>query len=451
MRSFYVGLIFVLINSSVIGQEQIETLVKQKKTIDPSKAFLMYDYRLPNWGYDNLYFDLSGNIQGSNESGKNSTHKSDYQNINFSPLYFHYFESEKKIFKLQSSVQSSFNNSKTESEGNNPYKMDQSKTNVYFQVNADWSSYLDGNCFLKVRTDNIYSYSDYDSRIVRMYQPSIRFGIGRGRVRNITPVVRALRVGESLKNLSLGSRISDEDLMALSAFFAQRNGYYKTYDRSNKYFYHDFPPGVLSKIKELSPWEVMYLHDTWSEEIGERYEGFEINSGISIRYDKKDYSVNTSRSRDIEAAQMGFYFEQIFSHNLSTIYQMGIASNGSLSKVIDTDSNYESIGSFSLEFLNLWNVIDRLLVNWDIGYKSKFSSGDNWERMDNFNTDLSFRYYIENNLSLNTQVLYNYFYNWPENMYINYDDYNNYIINYKKKNAWQIVFNLRYYLKRGLF
>ena len=464
MRAFILSLAVLMINTVAFGQAEIDGLINQKKEIDSSKVYLMHDYRLPDWGYDNLYLDISGNWEGSDRSGNNKTTQESYKSIQLSPAYRYFIESEDNQFDFESAFYSSLRNNTRETDLPSSYsKSDQTQGDVIFQTSGGWHRYLNNQWFLKLYTKDSFRYYEQQNEttntlretsesgyINREYQVSLRLGPGYGRVRKITPVIRALRFNERMKDLSLGSGISDEDLKELAAFFTKRESYLSSYDRSNKYLYHQFPQGVLSQLDNLSPWGVMYLHDTWSEVIGERLEGFEISGGMSINYEKKDHSGNAYSSSDMELMQLGLYFEQAYYHNPSYTYQFGITSRALLSKVMNDESAYESIGSLSLTYLNLWNVMDKLLMNWNLGYQTDFFSGDLWERVDCLKSNLSFQYFIENNLSFDTQLSYKYFYNWPEEVWINVKDYYH-VSDYQKEHEWRIVFNLRYYLKRGIF
>ncbi len=68
---------------------------------------------------------------------------------------------------------------------------------------------------------------------------AVRVGIGMGRVRIVTPVIRALRVRERLHAVPQ-TRLSDEQVQTAARQLARRPGYESVYDRPDKFFWRDF-------------------------------------------------------------------------------------------------------------------------------------------------------------------------------------------------------------------
>ncbi|KAA3611023.1 MAG: hypothetical protein D8M58_13665 [Calditrichaeota bacterium] len=461
MKTFQIFALIFLFYSFAASQDQIDSLVSLNKDIDSTKKHLLYDYRLPDWGYQRLYLDFYGSISGKETLKDKDLRDRTGLSINFRPSYFSYSESEEEIFSISSSLSSYYNYSKGEDDDfYSSRDYNSSVLNLNYNLNLDIRRYLKSNSFLKFSTQNYFRYyerenesnqinsgNQYKSKsldIIREYQPSIQFGTGYGRVRNITPVFRALRFNERLKNITHIDDLTSNDLAELAELFSKKSIYNRIYDRPEKYFYSQLPKSVLSKLSEMQPWEIMYLGEAFNEITGDRFEGFDVNGGLLINYEKRDYSNGV----DTELFLLGLYFEQEYYHNINTSYQIGTNFFGSVSKTINENTPYDYFGKGGLQIFNLWNLTDRVLLKLDIGLESGFASSESWERVDEYFADVNFIYFIENNLSLNTQISYNFTESTSDDVSIYYNGsyYNPY---YEEDKSWGIQLNLRYYLTRN--
>lgn len=457
-------LLLMISYSMATAQNQIDSLVKSDKKIDQSQSHLIYDYRLPDWGFDRIYFDFSSILNETDRSAKNVSRNMYQHHIQLNPYYYSYAESENKIFSIEGSMHVYNSYSKYDTKMSyDSSKSNYTHTNLDVNLTGELHQYFNEIWFLFFNTTNYYSYHENQNKwsqindgqiskstdlsIRRQYKPSGRIGIGFGKLRNVTPVFRTLRFNERLKQLNNNTELTDADLIELANFFTRKNIYDLIYDRSNKYFYQNLPENVQSRVKRLEPWELMYVNETWNEILGDRFEGFKIHSGLSISYNKNYY---THSFVDAELFLIGLYVEQIYYHNISTDYQVGVNFDASLSKAVNNNTPYDILGNGSLKLLNLWNVTDKMLIDFVLGGNTRFESSKSWQKMNNYFTEINLWYFIENNLSFNTQVTYKYLQNSPEDISFYYDNFY-YHSKYEKETTWSVLFRLRYYIKRGLF
>lgn len=459
--------LFFILCSFIIGQDHLDSLVTLEKKIDTTKQYIIYDYRLPEWGYNRVYLNFSGNISGYKNTGKRNEEHSNYS-IQLTPNYTDYTESESMISLIQGSLVL-YNSYQKQKVLNIDYTDNYRNTYMNTELNLDWDlqKYITTGWFIDFNTMNYFRYYENHSKttvvnngisqkstsllITRKFNPSVEIGVGYGRVRNVTPVFRALRFDERIKDLDASKALNTEEITELSDFLTRRDVYNQIYDRPYKYFYSQIPKSVLNRLDKLAPWEVMYLNDTWSEIIGDRFEGFNIHGGLSVNYEKNIYSPGNNST---ELFLTGPYLEQYYYHNISMCYQVGINSYCTFLKVANDNTTYKYFGRGRFQISNLFNVTDKILSELNLGYEVAFADSKTeirWQRIDNYFSDFSLIYFIENDLSLNTDISYNFFHNRPADLSFRYDGRNYYNSTYDKEKNWSIYLSLRYYIERGLF
>ena len=114
MKTTRIVLILLTFYSITIGQNQLDSLVALEKGIDTTKQYLIYDYRLPEWGYERFYFDFSGSITGNDRTAKANSMENNQHNIQLRPYYYRYTESENLISSIQSSLRTYYRYGKDE-------------------------------------------------------------------------------------------------------------------------------------------------------------------------------------------------------------------------------------------------------------------------------------------------------------------------------------------------
>ncbi len=401
----------------------VDTLFKFGSGINSQYKHMLYDYRLPEWGYAIALIDFETDGHGYHYNAEDLSNSSENYSYQLLPSYSRYSESEKKICSQYIKI-------------NNGYSYQQHKQNTSvislttdkradFRLMLGNSSkrYFNDLLYLHFASDHYFQYSDskYSSKrsnsngnltvvfknisISRNYNTQLNLGIGLGRLRNITPIIRAMRFNERLSLLTGKNDLSETDIMTLSELYTKEYGFISTYDRSQKYFYAMLPNSIKNTIKNLSPWQFLYLTDVSQEIIGERYQGFDSNLGLMMEYNKNIPQHGISGQ---EQFLLGVYLNGTYYHNPTLNYQIGVLFNGSFRKAVNKNTMTDHVGRVLLHVVNLYNVMDRTLLEFNLGIESLFghsnvdehSTFPRWARMDQYLAEVTLDYFIENNLSI---------------------------------------------------
>ena len=484
MKLIFSTTLILLFCVSLYAQNKINGLIHKTKTIDPKYQHLIYDYRIPDWGYNRFYLDFSANLNGSDYTYNPNSYQTDYENSQYNgllrPYFYLYRTSEKYIFSFYSALNSNYRYYQDRQETEFEIEKDINRDfNNDLYINGNLNQYLGRLFYLKFNSSNLYRYYENrdQSKIIiksnntssttknnyvrREYNLNARFGVGLGRIRNVNPVFKALRFNQRLKDIDKTSGLSEADIKSLIYLYAHESAYNNTYDRPRKYFYEALPEKVTSQIKNLQPWEMIYLDEVSDEIIGSRYEGFEINGGIQLTH---QHTVYTNIGGSAELTILGFYMEQEYYHNISPGYQIGTNVDLSYLKILNENTMVNNVGRGIATFMNLWNITDRLLMEFDLGYETGFATIDNiryqmgiletydkWYKSDRFNLSLSMDYFLENNLSLGTTISNTANRYWPQDDSFYYDGYQYGSSSYEKDRNWYAQIDLRYYFIRGMY
>ncbi|PSQ95578.1 MAG: hypothetical protein BRD55_10095 [Bacteroidetes bacterium SW_9_63_38] len=150
-------------------------------------------------------------------------------------------------------------------------------------VSGSYRRYVRGELFVfgEGRGKAQYRGGEAREKAVRVNLDRVRVGGGIGRVRVVTPVVRALRIRGRLRAVGADASMTDADVQAAARQLARRPGYEAVYDRPDKCFWRD----LFSKIRAAdgpAPFEAFYVADVLREPVGVRREGAELRLGPSL-------------------------------------------------------------------------------------------------------------------------------------------------------------------------
>jgi hypothetical protein len=475
MKTLLFTLLVLLCPRILLSQDYsaVDTLFKFKSGINSQYKDLLYDYRLPDWGYSKalIEFETRGSGYHYNyEDGSNVSENYSYQLL---PSYSRYYEGEKKICSQYVELNSGYSYARRKQRFSNINIITDKRNEFRLTFGNSMKRYLNDLLYVHLISDNYFQYDDSkysykytypdsaehveskNNSISRNYNTQLNMGIGLGRLRNITPIIRALRFNERLTLLSGINDLSKADIIALSELYTRSNGFASTYDRWQKYFYALLPDSIKNTIKNLSPWQFLYLSDVTQEIIGDRFEGFDANLGLILEYNKNIPEHGISNQ---EQFLLGLYLNDSYYHNPTLNYQIGVQLNGSFRKALNENTSTEYVGQVLFQVMNLWNVMDRTLLELHLGVESIFGQSNfkvdsphkKWTRMDHYLAELSFNYFIENNLSVYSTAGISNRYNHPAVvlLYNRSDLY--YDTNTKDVKSWNFWVGLRYYLDRRL-
>lgn len=479
-RPLSILLLFIFLNTWLNAQTSIGLSSEDPKPLK--------DYRLPEWGYSRS--NIRFNTLGDGESDKNEIFKTNSKEYTFliRPTYSVFKESETRSLFFDVSFSNSYsysNNHETNYfyEDKNNYKITQQSWLLqfsnetynyfgkeYFRISPYLNFYyaqlnnkqifsdLDGNLAYKNKTESTDRY--YDGRV------SLSFGTGR--VRNVTPVIRALRLNERLKALGKDITFDQAQLDKTAGEFAKFPAYQSTYDRPQKYFWDSFS----DQLSNLSSFETHYLNDVFNEAIGTRLEGSEADMGLRImRIDVKqkiedyDEAVTTKGKGTFAGPEIRFRIYR----NSSLKNQVGITGRVNYDVRLN-DKKYNPVKNalqFQTNIQELYVIADQLLFKLEPSYsKAKIRLDDAYGSA-KLNTSLlminsSLSYYVENRYNIEGKVSWSLLKNKPTSTLDGYLPLDPSIFLYqpdflyeynlkKNKKSWRFEITFNYYLTRQMF
>lgn len=435
MKKILITALIMLITSSVYCWQSVGFKIKDHA--------LIKDYQLPAWGYSMLDIDLSGN-------GYYRRRDTDYKRITESfqiilkPGYLRSFESEKLKFLLNSDFSTQLRYS--------GYENEEQETDDIFRdylyvtrLKGDCNYYIVDDLFLNISVDSRFIYrerncsQDYQNFIDRQIFTVSIFGIGIGRIRDVSPVFRALRLKERVEALNRGMTLTEKQITALADKFALYPQYANIYDRYEKYFWKEISPILGSEFDALNLSENLYLTEVMKEYI-RRYQGNEVLLGIDFW---QDYNIETNGDKTKEL-HLGPSLSYKCYNNINLKYQIGINSKISYLKYLSDDS-YEN-SRFRINFTNShhFDITDRLRWNSGISLNYNYIWYDNFEGYTIGTTLTSYlNYFIENNFALYCQLKSQLIHVSPD-IYEN-DAYDSGISDLQRDERVSLYFGCKYY------
>lgn len=442
---------------------------------NPDNLKPLLDYRLPDWGYSNFYLDF--NARGSGSDLETSTAESGSRRGEFrvGPAYRLFRESEKRIVRFNAWLDSRYSGQTQTATSNfsNAESEDQSRkflldfnilTSIREYVTSGSFLFGEGNIALDYRSTKRKNFDDgtLNNKVVsynRQFSVTPRIGYGIGRIRNVNPIIRAIRLKERAS--ALGSRLdfSNQDILDAADQFTRYDGYQQTYDRPAKYFWGDMNEAISPNLGSLNTFDMLYLTDVLDEAIGTRLEGWEVIGGAEFDYqndlERVEEIAMLNRTEFINK-RVGVFVDGRWYKNISLTQQWGITGNATLSYPLreEQENIIEQKRSLMLQAsVNyLWNVTDRFLLQSELSNiysRSKFEGfsiggGEDYSRWTNrLLLANNFSYFLENRLSLTLSL---------DSILIHTGDtLNDDVILEARRFNWSAGLGLRYYFSRNLY
>lgn len=411
---FLCSAMILCLTSSAFGQTSVGFR-------DPRDIRSLLDYRLGSWGYNRLLLNL--HLSGS---GENSKHIGEFEQSSCSyvlattPAATVFRESDDHdihaVFELDARLgRDEWDYWTTDHLG----ESEDWRYEIAFRNSTTWHRYFQPNFFHLLAGDIHVSYQEFhresertlsDSvetwetrkEIDRRVNTSVRAGLGYGRVRNVSPVVRALRFNERLRALGRAENLQPSQIQSLAEIIARQYGYRYVYERSGKYFWSDLFD-QLDDVQSFTPFETHYLSEIFSEYIGERYQGWDISSGFEAR------NVESHR-RYLEKTAFVLFAQGSYYNNFSLNHQLGLRALGDYGTIFDdADPEETAEGSFRFRTEFLWILTDRFSWSSQLGVEADFrqvkdssSQEKKWFRNSQYLLTSRLQYYIEDHLSFVT-------------------------------------------------
>ncbi len=418
------------------AQEATEPPTSPPGFDNPDDVTDIDQYRLPSWSFTTVLLNLSGGARrGSNSSERDIVGSPEDRStvtglrLNLAPSLETFTESEDRRFRLNLTPTLRVRGGGNTDEENNEQvsESDFRRVETALDINVDLTEYVAGDLFLQARTDNAAKYNrrTFEATTGGMqardaldlevdYSSRTRLGIGFGRLRDVTPVIRALRVRERLKELGRADVLSSDNVQAAARQFARRPGYAPIYDRGDKYFWSDFFSGIESQSTDLLPYESFYLAESLVEQVARRQEGYEVSAGVDLSYssrlEKQDRAFGADERRRSINSSVGLFTEGRYATNLSLRQQITVF--GGVEYAIPTEEN-TTINGFLETRLggeHLWEIADRyqLITSATARYGRRIpEQGDARTQFDGI-VSSDFAVFVENNVRLNAGLDYSF-------------------------------------------
>jgi hypothetical protein len=419
---------------------------------DPGYISPVEEFRLPAWGYRNIKLDIRFDAEGHTAEASATTEFSAGE-IVLSPAFEHYRESEESVSSLYLRLDGRWHTNRYAQDASD--KWWESKTRrlgILADVEAEGKLYFRPGHFLTITGDGWAQHqvihdedrrSDRDAEVTdrtyNTYDANLGIGFGFGRVRNVTPVIRAMRVAERLKALGKVSRLSDDTIRKVAEHFSARSGYSKVHDRGNKHFWSDLMASVPG-IDGLTAFEVYYISEVINEAIGTRLQGWEASAGVSL--------TGTQQSAEDEYGLFSGFVAGKWYRNHTLDHQTGLTIRAMLGKPIDGSSERGPEGSVRIGADHLWVIADRLTWKPYLSAQVTFREIDETQDRDSwlktfqaYSLGSAFTFFVEDSIALTSTGS---FYvsrrdteSYPSDRYIIHET------------GWRVRLSLTYYFDRA--
>ncbi|MCF7805233.1 MAG: hypothetical protein K9N46_13295 [Candidatus Marinimicrobia bacterium] len=401
MRHFLLGICLIMSTSAVFPQTSVS--FENPENLEP-----LIQYRLPEWGYDNLWVDFYLNSHG--EKNPNGT----TVNSRLQPRYIRYWESEEKIAELDImlGLESGYVNQADGPSGPDarPFRGEYDFSGyVYEYFSGDYFALLEGDFWGS-------SFKDFEREQERDWvvhsKPVI--GIGWGRIRNVTPLLRALRFEERYRSLGREGAFSMDTRHTMAQLMAQERGFNVVHDRHHKYFWDAFHGQLPDLQSGLGPFDYFYLDDVLRENLGNRYEGCDVMLTL-------DYLVHNTEDDNWDPTGGVSLRGRLFK-NLTLEHQLGIRGRLHSSFALVDDDRDVSTHNMKLNMVlqHLWVLSDRLnlantmsggvpLVEGDVSYQYSepyihLGPSDSWVPTEGYIIESSLSYYVEDQVMISARA-----------------------------------------------
>ncbi len=351
------------------------------------------------------------------------------------------WESEQRLLGLDIGLDGAYYRSHS---GDQSRESKRHSLSAQYSISGRWNQYLAGGPFsvqLTGHTQRQYSEHTSERRLgdewddlqyyQRSYNHSAYAGFGFGHLRNVVPLLRAQRLSERLAALERPP-LTPRQIRDLSQVLATEYAYRQVFDRADRHFWDDVLSPLLEPNHPLSPYEVFYLADVLNEDLGHRFEGFQLRTGFSFRDDSSNFprmGIWPFRRRSPEV-------DFCWYHNLSLTQQIMVSTRYLYGwENRGTDSFQMGILDFSLE--HLWNMTDRINLETGLHFHG-YSRIVEEERSRQVTFSSNLDIYLEDQLSLSLNTMARY--SWSREL--------------EEENiGWDLVYRLGlvYHIDRAIF
>lgn len=276
-------------------------------------------YRLPEWGYRTTRLEFALDGSGSSYQGGRQSRGAARDSLH----HYTYRESERGTSSLGFSQGAAWRWNQADPAGTSGVGQ---AYRANAGIGASRTRYVSEQVFVRGNASLYGRYDDYRShvpgyrfaRFQRTAYASAGVGVGVGRIRNVTPLLQALRMSERLAatgRAPLGTEAVEE----VAAALARAGGYDAVFDRPERRFWADVLKPLVGDGAPLTPFEVFYLRDARVEALGNRLEGWNLLVQLGVQQDMNEGQLPESRTF---AAVLGSWH-----HNLTLEHQVSAGAS----------------------------------------------------------------------------------------------------------------------------
>jgi hypothetical protein len=352
-------------------------------------------YRLPDWGWRTWEADGHFHGGGSREAEPwaGQYHRLIYDSALATTLNWHR-ESEARTWSLAAVLDGGWHKDRY-SWSNGLIRQNELSGSYDVQIGLD--RYLtDRPWFVGIMAGAGGTYLDRlgssnEARLIRTHENRAQLDLGWGRLRDVTPLVRAQRLAERLVTLGR-PRPEAAQVQAAARILAQFGGYQLAYERPEHRFWEKVLAPLIGE-EPLSVAEIYYLRDVFVEDLGIRRQG--LRAALSGLWHQGGLGDRANYRPGVMATVET-------SRNLALDLQMAMR----VSTILDwqrppDDAQDRRVLTATTQFALLWNVVDRTRMDWVISASYIDLDAVTFSRVSRaVSSQWSWRVYIEDRTSI---------------------------------------------------
>ena len=442
----------------------------QSYGLDNADPALFTKFRIPDTDLHSLALSSSFSYNGGKSSiqyypnGQNSDNLSSNLHFYLSPQYYLLKESDDRYLAVNVNASGNYGQAYNGSEGTgippNSYSKNHSEATV-LDASETYRNYLQrGDMFCSLGSNAQGNFSEqYDdnrtsdsTRAVvyagsKQQSYSVTIGIGWGKMRNVTPVVSAIRFQERLKQLNLLKNDLSETAIEDLAQQFYREGYFSNvHVRPDKYFWQDVQ-NTLSRdgvsLDGLNQYADSYIREVPGELRFMRNEGLVggVNFQMSYVNDYTSDPISVNRIAEELLAQGSAYVEYSHQLNLDSQVDFNLSLTGGpdLTKNAWVRQSYQVNASADYDY----ELTDRLVTSINESFGLTFQDRNEQQRYITNNASLLINYFVEDNVYLIASYSW-YYSNQRIPNFAGFDHVTNI------SNTGYVSLGVSYYIDRGL-
>ncbi|MCL4540092.1 MAG: hypothetical protein M1378_10945 [Bacteroidetes bacterium] len=434
--------------------------------LDNADPALFTKFRIPDTDLHSLWFNTNFSYSSNKNSILNSVGpNSDYVNTSLtytlSPQYYLLKESDERYLAVNLNASGDYERSYYGSEGPGyppSYYSKNYSDGVNLTASETYRNYLQkGDMFYSVGSNaqlNTYDHytdsptSDSTRHVVytgtKNQNYTLSLGIGWGKMRNVTPVVSAIRFQQRLKQLNLlNGDLSETTIEDLAQQFYRQGYFSNVHVRPDKFFWQDVQ-NTLSRdgvsLDGLNQYADSYIREVPNELRFMRDEGIVGGINFQLGYGNSYGSADVSPEGMVEQllALGNAYLD--FSHQLNlnsqVNFSISLSAGPNLTKNPQFRQQYETSVGVGYDY----ELTDRMVTSVSESFDLTFQNAGVQKKYLSNNSNLAVNYFVEDNVSFTASYSWSYY----DNKNQNYSGFHGVI------NESYVRFGLTYYIDRGL-